>query len=108
MSSTVFFVEQFWCPVTVVGRVACVTPSGELDILTAATLDRALRQAHGEADLVVVDLAEVGFIDSAGARVLASAARRIRWGGGRLLLDAVPERVERMLRVVSDASTFPP
>ena len=103
MSSSVFFVEQFWCPVTVVGRVACVTPSGELDASTVGTLDRALRQAQREADLVVLDLAEVDFIDSAGAHLLASSARRIRWGGGRLLLDAVPERVERVLRVVSDA-----
>ena len=108
MSSTVFFVEQFWCPVTVVGRVACVTPSGELDILTTATLDRALHQAQTEADLVVLDLAEINFIDSAGARVLASAARRIRWSGGRLLLDAGAARGGRMLRGGAAASASPP
>lgn len=101
MSSAVFFAEQLWCPLTVRSRVACVTPSGELDISTVATLDRALRQAQREADLVVLDLTDVAFMDSSGARLLAAASRRMRWRRGRLVLDAVPDPVDRLLRLVA-------
>jgi anti-sigma B factor antagonist len=101
VSSTVFFAEQFWCPLTVASRVARVTPAGELDISTVATLDGALRQAEREADLVVLDLTGITFMDSSGARLLASTGRRMRWDRSRLLLDAVPEPVDRLLRLVA-------
>ena len=101
MSTAVFFAEQFWCPLTVAARVARVTPSGELDIATVPTLDGALRQAQLEADVVVLDLTDVAFMDSSGARLLAATGRRMRWSRGRLVLDAVPDPVDRLLRLVA-------
>lgn len=51
--------------------------SGELDLLTAPVLDRALCAAEGEAPAVVVDLSGVAFLAVAGARVLQHAAERV-------------------------------
>ena len=101
MSSSVFFTEQFWCPLTVAARIARVTPSGELDVATVPMLEGALRQGQREADVVVLDLAGVVFMDSSGARLLAATGRRMRWSRGRLVLDAVPDPVDRLLRLVA-------
>ncbi len=59
-----------------------VAPVGDLDIDSAADLRAALVEAIGDgSDRVVVDLAEVGFLDSTGIGQLAwLAADR---GGGR-------------------------
>ena len=46
------------------GRVAVVTPSGELDIATSTELRRALRDAAEGARLVLLDLRRVTFLDS--------------------------------------------
>ena len=104
--SEVFFTEQLWCPVLVMGGVARITPAGELDASTVPTLDAALRLGGRLADLTVLDLRELEFIDSSGARLLARAARRARWSGGRLVLDSLPERIERLLRMVAAPQDF--
>ncbi|MDP9346796.1 MAG: STAS domain-containing protein [Actinomycetota bacterium] len=99
--STVFFAERFWCPLEIGDRVARLTPSGELDISTAPMFSEALRHAQAHADLIVLDLAQLEFMDASGARLLADASRRARWNGGRMLLQAVPDRVDRLLRLVA-------
>lgn len=60
------------------GEVSVLALRGELDILTAprfsASVDQLVRGGVGD---VVVDLTEVGFVDSAGLQVLLSAQRRL-------------------------------
>ena len=104
--SEVFFTEQLWCPVLVLGGVARVTPAGELDASTVPTLDAALRLGARLADVTILDLRELDFMDSSGARLLARAARRTRWSGGRLVLDSLPERIERLLRMGAGTQDF--
>lgn len=99
--STVFFAEQFWCPLEVADRVARLTPSGELDISTAPVFSEALEHAQAHADVIVLDLAQLGFMDASGARLLADASRRARWNGCRMRLQAVPHPVDRLLRLVA-------
>jgi anti-anti-sigma factor len=57
------------------GAVAHV--SGELDLATASKLEDALVELPSSADPVVVNLSECTFLDSAGMRVLLTAARRL-------------------------------
>jgi anti-anti-sigma factor len=59
-----------------------VCPAGEVDLLTAATLEsRILDLLRGGFDRVVVDLRAVTFLDSTGIRVLLSAHHRAREDG---------------------------
>jgi anti-anti-sigma factor len=52
------------------GRVATVTVRGEIDLSTAEILsDRLDDLARQDPERLVIDLAEVGFMDSSGSRV---------------------------------------
>lgn len=82
--------------------------SGELDLLTAPVLDRALCAAEGEASRVVVDLSEVGFLAVAGARVLQHAAQRAERASCRCLgIVAGNRQQERVLEVTGLGGTPP-
>jgi anti-anti-sigma factor len=53
-----------------------ITAAGEVDILTAPRLRRRLAALAGAGRPVITDLGQVSFIDAAGLRVLATAARQ--------------------------------
>ena len=59
-------------------RVAVVAPRGELDLVGTEALRRALLQACEAERLVVVDLAEVSFLDSAALGVIVGATKRMQ------------------------------
>jgi anti-anti-sigma factor len=87
----------FSCSRTNRGRDAVsVCAAGELDIATAPKLERALRDAQSQARLVVLDLRELAFMDSAGAHVIVNASRRARQLGRRLVLLRTPPDVDRI------------
>src|SRR3954447_18151176 len=66
-----------------------VAPAGELDIASAAALDRVLDGVEGD---VVLDLRDVGFIDARGVRVVLEGDASARAQGRRLtVLRARPE-----------------
>lgn len=90
---------------------ATVAATGQLDMATAPELDRAVTQAREEgATEVVVDLAGVDFLDSAGVRVLVHQARELKQTGGRLYLQGAREWVARVLEItgVADFLGAPP
>jgi len=60
--------------------------AGELDIATAPQLETALRDAEADADLIVLDLRKLTFMDCSSMRVLLAAHRRARLAGGRLVV----------------------
>jgi anti-sigma B factor antagonist len=60
-----------------VGRTAILVLDGEFDLYTAPEVDRALDQILSRAPRrLVVDLAQVGFLNSAGLEVLLACHRR--------------------------------
>ena len=66
---------------------ADVVVAGEIDLATAPQLRSELHAIiDGGATVVAVDMADVGFIDSAGLGVLIGAVGRLRERGGRLEL----------------------
>jgi anti-anti-sigma factor len=77
-----------------VGHVAVVGP---LDIDSVPEVDDALRRAASGSELVVVDLDEMTSIDSCGVEALVTADRRIREGGGRLIVVRGPAVVQWLL-----------
>ena len=78
--------------------VVVLRASGDLDAYTAPALRTQLHDATdggGDAELVVVDLQQTTFIDSAGLGTLVGAHRRMRERGGRLRIVRPPALVGR-------------
>src|SRR6185503_19031766 len=96
--------------VSVIGfeiRTAQLTPStyvvsvtGEIDAFTSPALEQELEWVLGDgASSAVVDLAEVGFMDSTALRVLLKALPRFTKRGGKLVLVSDDRRVLRTLEI---------
>jgi anti-anti-sigma factor len=77
--------------------VATVVATGEIDLATAPRLSAALRAATVDADLLVLDLAAVTFIDSTGIRTLLEADGHAADSGCRLVLLVCEGPVKRVL-----------
>src|SRR5262245_28877773 len=72
--------------------------SGELDMTTAELLDTALKQALAGDPSVIVDMAEVTFVDAAGLRVILQTAQTRNGAGPLVLVNA--SRVAWLLKLV--------
>jgi anti-anti-sigma factor len=80
---------------------ACVLElEGELDLSTGPTLgDALLAIAEAGCDDVIVDMAEVQFVDVTGLQPLIDASIGARRRGRRLVLRDVPTSVVRILMI---------
>lgn len=88
-------------------RAVVVQVVGEVDVYTAPRLkDKLLQVERDDVHQVVVDLSQVGFIDSVGLGVLIGALRRARAGGGTLVLAAPNTRIRRILDITGLSSAF--
>ncbi len=77
-----------------------VVLSGDLDLSTLDQLKEALDgRLDGGADLVVLDLRELTFLDSSGLRLILGLQAGVDEGGGRLVLVKGPRRVHRVLEL---------
>jgi len=74
--------------------------TGELDLVTVPQLDETLRRAETDAELIIVDLRGLEFIDSSGAQLLLAVQRRVRGAGGRLVVVRGPDEVDWYLALV--------
>lgn len=82
------------------GAVVIVAPRGRLDSATSAGVGARLDQlAATPAGRLVLDLAEVDFVSSAGLRVILSAAKRARVARGHLVVCAVQPPVREVLDI---------
>jgi anti-anti-sigma factor len=81
---------------------------GEVDLATAPVLDRHLSTTIGPAcPDIVVDLAEVSFMDAIGLSVLVRADNRARHNGGRVRLTGLSCHLVRLLRAAQLDEHFP-
>lgn len=80
------------------GAASVLTVSGELDLRTSPELeDRLGRAFDGGAELVILDLRQIEFMDSTGLRVLLGAHQRAQETGRRFALVKGADQVERVL-----------
>ncbi|MGE0449171.1 MAG: STAS domain-containing protein [Vicinamibacterales bacterium] len=80
------------------GGATVVTLIGRLDAMSSPDLDRVLASIPDDAR-VVLDLAQLTYISSAGLRVLVALARRQGTGAGRVVLCALTPTVRQLLNI---------
>lgn len=86
--------------------VVVVRPVGDLDLFSAAELQRELlvairgrSEAMDGADVVVVDLETTSFIDSTTLGVLLAAGRRLKERGGALHIACADQNIRRIFEM---------
>jgi len=73
---------------------------GELDLLGAPMLEEEISKAQAQApDIVVLDLGDLQFVDSAGLRVILAAHERSRREGREFALTQGTEQVQRLFTI---------
>ena len=78
-----------------------LAPAGELDVATAAAVQKRLLERPPEPGAqLVLDLGEVTFMDSTGIRLILQAREHALRHGGELRLVRGPEPVMRVLELV--------
>jgi len=90
-----------------VGEVRVLALSGRLDTETSADLELALQdlQAAGAVHFVI-DLGDIGYVSSAGLRVLLALAKQLDGGRGSLKLCALNEAVGQVFDVAGFSRMF--
>jgi stage II sporulation protein AA (anti-sigma F factor antagonist) len=78
---------------------------GELDLATVATFDAAFDLLGPVQQVVVLDLADVRFVDSVGLTRLVALHRRLVADGGRLVFRHLQPNVRRVF-AVTELDTF--
>lgn len=88
------------------GSVAVLSVVGEIDLLTAPTLEESIKEARDQGpELLVVDLSGVEFLGSVGLSVLIGATERVGVSG-RLRLVAAGDTVLRPMELTGIAELF--
>jgi len=102
----------------VTAGLARVALKGELDLSTVGKVEEELKSLEASgADLIVLDLSRLSFLDSTGLRCLVTADQRAKEAGRRLVLVRGPDAVQRVftitrleerLEMVDDAASISP
>jgi anti-anti-sigma factor len=80
------------------GSAWVLSVSGELDLRTSPELEQRLERVWSTgAELVILDLRKIEFMDSTGLRVLLGAHQRAQERGRRFALVRGADQVERVL-----------
>lgn len=82
------------------GNTAIVILHGELDIASIAVLLESLVGIAFMVDELVLDFAELSFIDACGLRTIASTVQQVMTYGGSARIRSPSPRIERLLELV--------
>jgi anti-anti-sigma factor len=89
------------------GRVVVVTARGRLDGSTSPAFGARLESLAAKTDpRLVVDLAGVDFVSSAGLRVVLSVLKRVKAANGMFALCAVQSSVKEVLDITGFTGMF--
>jgi anti-anti-sigma factor len=89
------------------GSECVVTLVGELDPHTSPLLEREIDEGlSGGAQRLVLDLAELRFIDSSGLRVIIKAYKELEKRGGELILRSPNETAMRLFEITDLVDHF--
>lgn len=87
------------------GRAHIVVMRGKLDSASAPETEKLVLEAlEGGATIVVMDMAELNYVSSAGLRVMLMTAKRLKSSGGRFALAAVGPVILEVLDIAGFTS----
>lgn len=90
-----------------ISGVYVVKVAGEVDVYTAPDFKAAINEAISQgARSLVIDLQDVGYMDSSGFGTLLGATKRIKPDGGTIHLAGCSEAIVRMLKITRLDSVF--
>ncbi|MFL6076130.1 MAG: anti-sigma factor antagonist [Mycobacteriales bacterium] len=90
------------------GPAAVLTASGEIDLTTIGRLEQALDELrHAGHDKIVLDIADVGFCDSAGVSCLVRTYLSVKESGGWLRLAGTQQHVLTVLHISGFTDILP-
>jgi anti-anti-sigma factor len=93
---------------SVAEHVAAICLAGKLDaVATAGVEQRLLEIVDGGATTLILDLAQLDYISSAGLRVLIVVGKKLRGKRGQLLLCSVQRHVKEVLDLSGFSAIFP-
>ena len=96
-----------WFHVDQMDGCAVVRAGGEIDTRTVHGFDQVVKEAVSLSSHVVIDLAQVTFVDSSGLGGLIVARRSARERGGSVSLVSPPPAVHRLLGSTQLHDVFP-
>jgi anti-anti-sigma factor len=94
-----------------------VAPRGEIDLATVGLVKDAVQSEHRPGEPIILDLRDVGFLDTSGLRYVLELSERAEQDGFELKLVRGPAAVQRVFEVsglearlpfVDDPSQPPP
>ena len=90
-----------------VGDRTIIQVGGEIDVYSAPQLRDAIAELVAQgATSIVVDLEDVGFLDSTGLGVLVGGLKKVRAENGSLELVCTQERLLKIFRITGLAKVF--
>ncbi len=79
---------------------------GKLDSDTAAKVETVFTETTEEQTRLLLDLAKLKYISSAGLRILLLAAKRVQQKGGRIVLFSLQPNVKEIFDISGFTSMF--
>src|ERR1035437_10592201 len=90
------------------GNVTILTAQGKLDALSSPELDKRLSSlVESGTRQIVLDLAGLDYVSSAGLRVFLSAAKRLKQAHGKLALANLSAHVQQIFDMEGFESILP-
>src|SRR5262249_6761564 len=81
-------------------EISVLRPQGRLDNVTGVALDSQISKLIGDgANRLLLNMAEISYVSSAGLRVVLSAAKRMRSVGGQFWLCSLNEHTKEIFEV---------
>ena len=88
------------------GQLPLASVSGEVDVYSAPALRDGLSELLSTGSSVIVDLTEVGFLDSTGLGALVAARKVAEDNGAQLPLVCVKERILKLFTITGLDGVF--
>ena len=99
--------SDFAVQTQITGRTVTLVLSGEFDLVSAPAVEKAIDElAPSDAELLVVDLRAVGFMDSTGLHLLLRLHQAAHESGRRFVLIRGREAVQRLFDLTGLAESL--